>query len=105
MSKRKSVDEIRGHRTAAELAARRTEEDHAPGLPPKPQGMDANWRKHWRKWAQSLLNRRLLSRADGAALARLTDCDLQGDQAGMQAIIDATWINRKPFTDTPAQQE
>jgi phage terminase large subunit-like protein len=105
MSKRKPVEQIRGHRSAAELAVRRGEETHEPGLPPKPQGMDANWRKIWRKWAASLMKRKILSRTDGPALARLVDCELLEDKDGIRAIIQATWINRKPFTDAPPQHE
>lgn len=103
MARRKQVDQIQGHRTAAELAARRDGEAHELGLPPKPQGMDANWRKHWRKWAECLLKRRVLSRADGPALARLVDCELLDDKDGMKAVIEATWINRKPFEDSAPQ--
>lgn len=107
MAKRKEMSEIRGHRTASELAARRAQNnpEFSLGLPPKPQGMDANWRKVWRKWARSLLTRRLLSVSDGAQLARLVDLDLIGDRAGIQALVDTTWRDRLPFPIEQPQQQ
>jgi phage terminase large subunit-like protein len=104
MSRKKPLNEVRGHLTAAERKQRAAEENPPDGfgVPPKPQGQDANWRRIWRKWARCFLNRRILSRADGPPLARLVDLDLLGDHAGMRALLLATWVSREPFPDDSA---
>ena len=90
-----------GHRTKAELAAQKAKNapPDAPGLPPKPPGMDRHWRRCWDTWAQSILKRRLLSRADGAALSHLVDLDLAGDEEGKRKLVQETWGNREPFPE------
>ena len=99
MSRKKPLNEVRGHLTADERKRRAAEENPSDGfgLPPKPQGMDANWRRVWRKWAKCFLTRRIIRRADGPALNRLVEFDLVGDHPAMQALLRATWANRKPF--------
>ena len=53
------------------------------------------------------MNRRLLSRADGPALARLVDLDQMGDREKMGALVQATWGERTPFPEgsEPAPQD
>jgi len=72
------------------------------GLPPKPQGMDANWRRVWRKWAKCLLNRRILSRTDGTALNQLVEAELVGDRDLMKSIVSSTWGDRQPVQESEA---
>jgi phage terminase large subunit-like protein len=99
--RKKAEHEIRGHRTKAELAARRRDEnpDCSIGLPPRPTGLDRNFRNAWNKRAGQLLRARLLARTDGDALMRLVEADLVGDAELMKGIFTATWGGRAPFPE------
>lgn len=104
--KRKHSNDVRGHRSKAELEARRALESGSggPGLPPKRQGMDANWRKTWRYWADVLMKRRVLLTSDGPHLDKFVDFVILHDKAGMAAIAREVWANRQPWPDNASAQ-
>jgi phage terminase large subunit-like protein len=104
--RRKASNEVRGHRTKAELAARRALESAQgePGLPPRRQGQGRAWRDRWHYWVGVLYNKRLLLTSDGAALNRLIDLEVLQDKNGMADVMESTWANRAPWPSDPQTQ-
>ncbi|MGD1080387.1 MAG: terminase large subunit [Candidatus Sulfotelmatobacter sp.] len=88
--------------TAAEETLRKKQLAKAPelGVPLCPEQFAYNNRRLWAIWKKNvghLLERRLLSFADGDALLTLCRAELNAQTEVMQAVFDATWKNRTPF--------
>lgn len=107
MSRIKEERQVLGHRTKAELAARKRDQnpDFSLGLPPRPPGLDRTTRNLWNKRAGQLLRNRVLARTDGPVLMRLVEADLVGDKELANDIIRTTWMNREPFPEPQAIEE
>jgi phage terminase large subunit-like protein len=103
MSARKPIDQIRGHRTRAEIAVRLEPKPSLPGMPPMPVGMDRETRKHWHKWASKYLNDGLLRTDDADLLISLVTAEISGNKSEKRRIL-REFKKRQPAAppETPA---
>ena len=98
---RKSISDSREHLTAAQLTVREKQESKvfSLGMPLCPNQYIHNNKPlcaQWKKYAKWLLDKRLLSFADGAALLELSEAEIAG-QKDRKAKALAHWKNRAPF--------
>src|SRR5713101_3148770 len=104
MARRKQLEETRRNLTADETAIRAKQEAKTCelGMPSCPEQYAYNDRPLWTAWKQigeKLLERRLLSYADGDALLALAKAHNNGQTELCQQLYAATWGNRAPFPD------
>jgi len=103
VSRRKSIDEVKGDFNAETIAVRAKQEARAfeLGVPVTPEYLWNNRKLHaiWKQNVGRLLDARKLAFSDGEALLEFCKAQLNGEHAVMRAIFDATWANREPFPD------
>jgi phage terminase large subunit-like protein len=104
MSRRQNLEVSRRNLTSGEEVVRRKQEAKAfeLGMPLCPDQYAYNKRPLWKVWKQLgeyLLQKRVLSYADGDALLALAEARLAGDKERQEAVLDATWRKRTPFPE------
>jgi phage terminase large subunit-like protein len=103
MSQRKPLNEVKGHLTKQEIAARLAAEkpSFTLGYPVRPQGMSLQARKLWAAYAKYLYRYRLLAFTDGDLLRQLVCAKQVGDNAEFQRI-NQIFKSRKKFPEPSA---
>jgi Phage Terminase len=100
MSAIKPLTQVRGHRTSAELARRRTAVSlkFQLGYPPRPQGLSRALRRLWDEYAVKLYEKRLLASTDGELLLQLCNAKQLSDSKTLNRIA-STFKERAPFPE------
>lgn len=100
MSAIKPLTQVRGHRTRAELAGRRTAVSlkFQLGYPPRPQGLSRALRRLWDDYAVKLYAKRLLASTDGELLLQLCNAKQVSDSKTLSRIA-STFKERTPFPE------
>jgi phage terminase large subunit-like protein len=104
MSVRQQLNETHKNRTVAQTNVRALQESKAfvLGVPLSPDQYAYNNRPLWAIWkrySKFLLDKRLLSYADGDALLSLCKAELNGQKEIKAKILNETWQQRKPFPE------
>jgi phage terminase large subunit-like protein len=102
VSRRKAIDEKRGHLTAGDVSVRQKQESKVfeLGYPATPTYLWNNrplW-AIWKRYSKWLFGKRLLAYSDGAALLELCEAELAGQKERKKDILNRTW-KRQPFPE------